>query len=130
MLTAVWSNSKAQGLFTSSDEALEFTDQFGFVTARAKLLEECHRHAEAAELHIQEGRLEEAVRLLLLPDDTDGVHRACECILHGLWNIMPLGTRLAYDSPEVRRLFDLVSRLPKDKLLEIHRDQVSPSSDD
>jgi len=51
---------------------------------------------EAAELHLAEGRVLEAVDIFLVStySYTDASKRAISCILSGLWNIFSLGAAL------------------------------------
>ncbi len=77
---------RATNLFSSLDDALEFMDDYGFDTARATLLEGIGRIAEAAELHLAEGRTIIAIRLFIQDSqNAASKQRAEECLLEGLW---------------------------------------------
>ena len=106
---------------------LEYTETYGFSTARAELLESHRRYNEAAEMHLQEGRISEAIRLFMVHGrrDSDGLQKACDRVLSELWDIMSLGVRLPHDHAGVRRLFALLSSLPKDKLHQWQRHEVN-----
>lgn len=118
--------SKAQELFASVDEVADFTDVYGLDVARAALYEEHGRHADAAEVHLQLGRIDEAVRLFLqgAEQDATNVRRAYGCILDEFWKILPLGVQPPHDHLRVRQLRILSETLAKHELFSTERDQV------
>ncbi|KAI0369978.1 hypothetical protein BV20DRAFT_945276 [Pilatotrama ljubarskyi] len=84
---------KATELFHSPEEALEYMDDYGLDVARASLLEQLGRYADAAELHLCEGNTLEAIRLLTLDrGNSQSIKRAMQCLLDGLWRHLPCGT--------------------------------------
>ncbi|OCH88979.1 hypothetical protein OBBRIDRAFT_757238 [Obba rivulosa] len=91
---------EAIALFESIEEALAYMDDYGLDIAQATVLEELSRFAEAAQLHLSEGRTLEAIRLFLLDGSAESTERASRCILDGLWRHLSLGLTV---SPEVTR---------------------------
>ncbi|KDQ58729.1 hypothetical protein JAAARDRAFT_155337 [Jaapia argillacea MUCL 33604] len=72
-------------LFSSPEEGLEFIEHYDLDNARAALLEKMGRVAEAAEVHLTEGRPLEAIRLFL--SDRESAHsisRGKQCLLAAL----------------------------------------------
>lgn len=67
-----------------------------FDLAQVDLLLLHGRTQEAAELHLAEGRILEAVDIFLSSKDShaDASQRAVSCILAGLWDLFSLGTLL------------------------------------
>ncbi|KAI9068145.1 hypothetical protein FKP32DRAFT_1672451 [Trametes sanguinea] len=85
--------SKARDLFESDEEILEYMDDYGLDMARASFLERLGRYEDAAEFHLSEGDVFEAIRLLTLDrKDSRLVKKAMHCLLDGLWRHLPLGT--------------------------------------
>ncbi|KAI0809044.1 hypothetical protein BC629DRAFT_1437282 [Irpex lacteus] len=83
-------------LFNNADEALAFTDDFGFSNTRAALLERCGRLDEAAEIHAEQGRTIEAIRMFIRHSQSHpaSLQRAHTNLLHGLWRHIPFGVSL------------------------------------
>lgn len=73
-------------LFDTLEDELEFTVENDLDIARTDVLESNGLHAEAAELHLAEGRTQEAADLLLL----ESPGRAAKLVLRGLWQLLPL----------------------------------------
>ncbi|OSX68101.1 hypothetical protein POSPLADRAFT_1128861 [Postia placenta MAD-698-R-SB12] len=82
---------QARELFETDEEALEYMDDFGLDVAQATLLEELERFADAAQLHLAEGRTLDAIKTLLRDTNTDSLQLACRYLLDGLWRGLPLG---------------------------------------
>lgn len=73
-------------LFDNGDEALEYMDDYGLDVARSQFLEEVGRYAEAADVHLNEGNVLEAIRVLSLDtQNAASLERALSCLLDGLW---------------------------------------------
>lgn len=66
-------------------------DDFGLDIAQATLLEELERFADAAQLHLAEGRTLDAIKTLLRDTNTNSLQLACRYLLDGLWRGLPLG---------------------------------------
>ncbi|TFY76337.1 hypothetical protein EWM64_g7674 [Hericium alpestre] len=80
---------KAAGLFETIDEQLEFVTDYDLDVARAEILVAEQRFAEAASLHLEEGRTMVAVRLFLKDQDEvskeHSLDKAKECLFNELW---------------------------------------------
>lgn len=112
-------------LFPSDNDALDFMEDYGYPIARATLLEKGRRYLEAAESRLEEGQLEDAVRLFLLHSgDKTGVRRACRCILDELWHTASLGMAVLPTSTKAHDLIALAALLESSSLDEIEQDQV------
>ncbi|GJE94213.1 hypothetical protein PsYK624_103810 [Phanerochaete sordida] len=108
---------RATTLFPTVDDALEFMDDYGFDVARATLLEQSGRFAEAAELHLEEGRPLQAIHLFVRDwDDHHSRRRAEECVLHGLWGYLSFGVTAkdGYEKSDLGRLLQAAKDI-KDK---------------
>ncbi|EPQ61193.1 hypothetical protein GLOTRDRAFT_135727 [Gloeophyllum trabeum ATCC 11539] len=85
-------HEEAVKLFPSSDESLDFMENYGFDDARASLLERMGRYAEAAELHLSEGRVADAIGTFLRErTDERAAHRAKQCLVDCLWQNLSFG---------------------------------------
>ncbi len=85
-------NRKALSLFESYEESLLFTQDYDLDVQQIVLLENTGRKAEAAEIHLSEGRLKEAIGLFI--SDTANplsARRAVDCILYSLWDTFFFG---------------------------------------
>ncbi|EKM60415.1 uncharacterized protein PHACADRAFT_167779 [Phanerochaete carnosa HHB-10118-sp] len=118
---------KAQELFGSVEEVVDYTDLYGLDAARAALYESNCRYADAASAHLQSGNVDEAVRLFLRAstEDITNVRRACDCILDELWKTLPLDVELSSHNPRIRKLLDLSASLMQHELPSIERDQLT-----
>lgn len=100
---------RATKLFDTLDDALEFMEDYGFDVARATLLERDGRLTEAAELHLVEGRLLQAIELLMQDwENENSRQRAEECILSGLWGYLSFGVtpKEGYEQSDLGRLLE------------------------
>lgn len=103
---------------------MEYADTYGLDLAKAKLLEETHDYAGAARLHLEEGRLAEAVRLYLrAPEDRQCADAITRHIMSELWTIAGLGT-LDRDCPKFTELLSTASRLLKNPAFAGQRQEV------
>lgn len=110
-------------------------DDFGLNVARASLLEELGKYAEAAEVLFQEGNTLEAVRLLTLDrDNEESMKRAIECVLDGLWSALSFGVsvtdQLISSHPTLGKLLELALSFRSDAagVDKNQWDEVSPLS--
>ncbi|PSS06635.1 hypothetical protein PHLCEN_2v3591 [Hermanssonia centrifuga] len=111
---------RATNLFPSLDDALQFMDNYDFNVARVNLLESTGRIAEAAELHLNEGRTVEAIRLFIQDSaDPDSQRRAEECLLQGLWKQLSFGVHIKPDAD--------ISNTPLGELMELSSDMQNNS---
>lgn len=60
-------------------------DDCGFDTARKTILKQLGKYSEAAEIHLRDGEIEEAVDCFLESEDPRSHHQAAHCLLQGLW---------------------------------------------
>ncbi|KAH9919767.1 uncharacterized protein BXZ73DRAFT_104875 [Epithele typhae] len=89
---------KARALFETDEEALEYMDDFGLDIARASLLEDMGKFADAADVHFAEGNVLEAIRLLSLDiHNASSTKRAFEFLLGGLWQRLSLGVHVSQE---------------------------------
>ncbi|KAG6859929.1 hypothetical protein C0995_001823 [Termitomyces sp. Mi166 len=97
---------KARELFSTDEEELEYLEDLDLGVARAEVLVSLGRSAEAATLHLAEGRTQEAIPLFL--KDSQSIHsmrQACLCILRGLWdNISMFKAIISYDKSNLAKL--------------------------
>jgi hypothetical protein len=90
---------QARTLFSSDEEALDYLEYRDLDVARAKVLESLGRTTEAAELHLAEGRILDAIPLFLRDkSNTYSMGQACKCILQDLWRNLPFGTPAVMNS--------------------------------
>ncbi|KAH9949529.1 hypothetical protein B0H21DRAFT_728406 [Amylocystis lapponica] len=120
---------QARDLFESDKEALDYMDDYGFDMSRASYLEELGRPAEAAEVHLAEGRTLEAIELFSRDSqDPRSVFRASQCLLDGLWSHLSFGIKPSPDpesgSDSLRGLLRLLPALDVAKLDGRARDEV------
>lgn len=120
---------QARDLFESDEEALEYMDDYGFDMSRASFLEQLNRPAEAAEIHLAEGRTLEAIQLF--SNDKENAHsilRASQCLLDGLWSKFSFRVKLHNVPSELtentRGLLRLLDTLDTVKLDVKSRDEV------
>ncbi|KAH9919768.1 uncharacterized protein BXZ73DRAFT_104876 [Epithele typhae] len=121
---------KARALFETDEEALEYMDDFGLDIARASLLEDMGKFADAADVHFAEGNVLEAIRLLSLDtDNTASTRKAFDCLLEGLWQRLSLGAIISDDdlksSGIVTKLLRLSDGLPITGVDENIRNEVT-----
>jgi hypothetical protein len=85
-------------------------DNAFFGKSRAVLLEQMGRIVEAADVHREEGRLLQAIRLLVSEKaDSSATARGHSLIVHALWKAMPFGNLKNCDATETTELFRLAS---------------------
>ncbi|EEB98494.1 hypothetical protein MPER_01982, partial [Moniliophthora perniciosa FA553] len=76
----------ASELFDSVEEELEFCEDYDLDVAKASLLEAKGDIAGAVQLHLDEGRISDAISLLLKDKESESSQsKAAECILDGFW---------------------------------------------
>lgn len=91
-------------------------DDYGLDVARASLMEDIGRYADAAELHLAEDNVLEAIRLLKLDSNNDtSMKKAFDCLLDGLWRRLSCGVgvseEMLKDSSTVMKLLQLTDGL-------------------
>ena len=114
-------------LFRPEEDVLDFLEDYGLDEARAALLEELGRIAEAADIHARNGDTLKAVEMLIAPADhnTDHERLAVEFLLTGLRKRFTLEV-LPTPNPAVSGLLRLAGRLNRSVITEQEADEVSP----
>ncbi|KAJ7293966.1 hypothetical protein C8J57DRAFT_1444990 [Mycena rebaudengoi] len=117
---------KANELFSSYEEELEYLEDRGLDVAQATLLESLGRFAEAAELHLEEGRTFEAIKLFLQDQTTESsMRRGMECVLQGLWQRISFAIVPEDEDSSISRLLTLASKADVSLLSQTERDEIS-----
>lgn len=111
----------AADLFDSTEEQLEFMDDFGFDAGRKLVLKELNQFSVAAESHLRDGEIEDAIACFLRSKERAGQNRAVGCILGGLWT-QAFGAEL---SDRSRGLLTLAEGIPPDHISSEEQHQVS-----
>ena len=76
----------------NAEEELEFVRDCDLDIAEVKILVERGRYMEAADLHIRENRMLDAVEVLLKDKRSkEAIHRASQSMLGAFWNILSFG---------------------------------------
>ena len=82
---------KASCLFSDAEEELEFMRDCGLDIAEVHILVQRGQFLEAADLHIRENRMLDAVEVLLKDKDSkEAVQRASQSLLDALWSVLGL----------------------------------------
>ncbi|KAF8261742.1 hypothetical protein EI94DRAFT_1745299 [Lactarius quietus] len=107
---------KASGLFSGPDEELEFVRDCDLDIAEVNILEEGGRFREAADLHIRENRVLDAVDVLLRDKNSgEATQLATQKLLEALWGILSFGVTpdgLDGDTrTKLRKIRQLIGRL-------------------
>ncbi|KAJ7836348.1 hypothetical protein B0H14DRAFT_2794293 [Mycena olivaceomarginata] len=101
---------KANALFSSYEEALEYLEE---------------RFDDAAEVHLEEGRTFEAIKLFLRDrDNARSIRRGIECILQSLWRQVSFDVSPNED-PSVSSLLALAAKAEASFLPENERNELS-----
>ncbi|KAH9971205.1 hypothetical protein BGW80DRAFT_1322645 [Lactifluus volemus] len=114
---------KASALFSSPEEELEFVRECDLDIAEVKILVARGQFFEAAELHIRENRLLDAVEVLLKDKTSEeAIRRASQSLLGALWNVLSFGvlpTELDNESrANLSRIMRLIEQLDLNALEE------------
>ncbi|THU96852.1 hypothetical protein K435DRAFT_965733 [Dendrothele bispora CBS 962.96] len=83
---------QASSLFEDVDETLQYLDDRDLGIARVAVLVAHARFDDAAELHLQEGRVLEAAKLFVRGNSDKDIQNAGQCIVKGLWQNLSFGT--------------------------------------
>lgn len=122
----VCTSRKASVLFDSPEEEMEYLEERDLdehITVRLEML--C-RYQEAAELHLENGRMSDAIRLFLLDEDTESQSKGVDCLIKACWNEISLGVSLESLSPSLQELLNISHALKNvDQLEASQRDEVS-----
>ena len=101
-------------------------EDYGLEEARAELLEESDRIAEAADIHARNGDMLKAVEMLIKSSasNIDHARLAIEFLLTGLWKWLTLGVSPTAN-PAILGLLRLTVRLNRRTMTEQEADEVS-----
>ena len=124
---------KASALFSSPEEELEFVRECDLDIAEVKILVARGQFFEAAELHIRENRLLDAVEVLLKDKTSEeAIRRASQSLLGALWSILSFGvlpTELNNESrANLGRIMRLIGQLDLNALEERTQREVGRHS--
>jgi hypothetical protein len=103
-------------LFTSDNEALEFTDSHDFDEAHVALLLKFGRRMDAADFLISKGQAFEAHKMLVLDFENElAIHRVTKYVLNALWEhfslalLLPIAKNKRHMAQELLRLATLLN---------------------
>ncbi|KAF4623894.1 hypothetical protein D9613_001576 [Agrocybe pediades] len=114
---------KTTQLFSSTKEQLVYLEDFDLDASRAALLEQLGQFQEAAQIHLQEGRIREAIRLYLQDSSDDAsLHRGITCILQGLWERASFGVTSIH---QIQEVVDLLNQAERIQLKDIYTDELA-----
>lgn len=106
---------------------------YGFDVARVTLLEQYGRFSDAADIHLQEGRAIDAIRLFLKDtQNSKSIKRAAETVLQGLWNELSFAVTVPSQGSVARSQLDQLLALSRRltsssiSLSPVSLDEVSP----
>ena len=125
---------KASCLFSDAEEELEFVRDCDLDIAEVHILVQRGQFLEAADLHIRENRMLDAVEVLLKDKDSkEAVQRASQSLLDALWSVLSfavLPTELDNESlANLKRMIRLVSQFDLSSLKESAQREVGLSFD-
>jgi hypothetical protein len=112
---------KASCLFSSIEEQLEFARDCDLDIAEVNILVERGQYFEAADLHIRENRMLDAVEVLLKNRTSmEAMLRASQSLLDALWNVLSFGVlpvELDRESQaNFKRMMQLIKQLDQSSL--------------
>ena len=103
-------------MFDDSEDPVEYLEDRLLSGALGDVLVAAERLDEAAELHWAEGRVIEAIDLFVGCQTVSASRRAAECVLEGLWQMLPFGTRYSESNEDLSRLLDFASAMNTEHL--------------
>ncbi|KAF9523644.1 hypothetical protein CPB83DRAFT_681179 [Crepidotus variabilis] len=115
---------KVHQLFENPEEEQEFLEDRSLNLVQVDLLLRHDKKSAAAELHLAENRILEAIDLFLEDGTKESISRAKDCIFCGLWKQMPFGV-IPADEPEVVGLFDMCNRIPQNSFEQAEQEEIS-----
>ncbi|KAJ7671947.1 hypothetical protein B0H17DRAFT_1208872 [Mycena rosella] len=116
---------KAHALFSSYEEALEYLEDRGLDIAHATLLESLGRFSDAAEVHLEEGRTFDAIKLFLRHQNNEhAMRRGIHCVLQGLWQRISFALSADEEDPSVTLLLSLAAKADISVLSDNDRNEV------
>jgi hypothetical protein len=114
---------KASYLFFNVEEQLEFARDCDLDIAEVNILVELGQYFEAADLHIRENRMLDAVEVLLKNRASkEAMRRASQSLLDALWKVLSFGVlpvELDKESQaNLKRMIQLIEQLDESSLEE------------
>ncbi|KAJ6573853.1 hypothetical protein DFH09DRAFT_1311930 [Mycena vulgaris] len=117
---------KANALFSSYEEALEYLEERGLDIAHATLLESLGRFSDAAEVHLEEGRAFDAIKLFLRDQTNEhSMRRGIHCVLQGLWERISFAALPDETDTSVALLLSLAAKAEASFLSDNDRNEIS-----
>ena len=112
---------KASRLFSDAEEQLEFARDCDLDIAEVNILVERGQYFEAADLHIRENRMLDAVEVLLKNRTSkEAIRRASQSLLDALWKVLSFGVlpvELDKESgANLKRMMQLIKQLDQSSL--------------
>lgn len=112
---------KASCLFSNAEEQLEFARDCDLDIAEVTILVERGQYFEAADLHIRENRMLDAVEVLLKNRTSkEAMRRASQSLLDALWDVISFGVipvELDKESQDkLKRMVQLIKQLDQSSL--------------
>jgi hypothetical protein len=109
--------SKARQLFDTDEAELEYLEDLDLDDTRANVLQSLGRQAEAADLHLSEGRPMVAIPLLLEePWNEQLARQAADVIVQELWRNISISIGKSIDQQTVSQLLQWSASIDKDFL--------------
>ncbi|KAK2462120.1 hypothetical protein APHAL10511_006583 [Amanita phalloides] len=104
---------QARQLFITEEEMLEYSEDMCLDGARATILLSLGRSTEAVDCILADGRVLDAIKLLLKDRSLESTRRACSYILQELWKLIPFGSRVENVRNSAAELLSLSLKLNK-----------------
>ena len=127
ILKSVFRNcEKGVRLFSSDEDALVFLEDYDLDEARATMLQSKGKALEAAEAHAKDGRVLEAVGVLLEPSTPtiEESKMAIRYVLAGLWKRLSFGVRFSRSDTITSSLLEISLRLDSSVMTKDEADEV------
>ena len=102
---------KAHALFATVEEEVGYLEDRNLDDAHVDLLIRHEKKSDAAEVHLSEGRVLQAIDLFLDDNENrkESIQRATDCVLQGLRKAMPLGGSVAgFETTDLLKRSDLL----------------------
>ncbi|KAJ7652111.1 hypothetical protein DFH06DRAFT_1094341 [Mycena polygramma] len=113
---------KAGKLFNKQEEALKYLEDRGMDGERATILESLGRFSDAAELHVNDGRTDQAIALFLRDQNNE---RASDCTIQRLWERLSFAVPPDGGDARISTLLGFATQVEMSKLPPQKRDEIS-----
>ena len=124
-MTTLILHRKGCRLFDDPDDALDYLDARGLDVAQADVLVYLKRWSDAAEIHLQEGRILTAAELFLRDSDKSCALRAQAVVRTAISEQVSFARAPKHGDPATSRIQKLLAQLQDLNLVEDIGDQVS-----